>query len=102
MTDPANPPPSGTAGGPVLLRRDGAVAVISFNRPDRHNAANDAMDDAFFSILEHLHDDESVRAIVLRGEGRSFSSGRDTTELGARPPGMSDFEFIERRSEERR
>ena len=82
--------------GPVLLRYDGAVAVVSFNRPDRHNAANDAMDAAFFGILERLHDDTDVRAIVLRGEGTSFSSGRDTTELGARPPGVSDFEFIER------
>lgn len=81
---------------PVLLRRDGAVAVISFNRPECHNAANDAMDEAFFSILEELHADDEVRAIVLRGEGKSFSSGRDTTELGARPPGVSDLEFIER------
>ena len=79
---------------PVLLRIDGDVAVISFNRPDRHNAANDAMDAAFFKILEQLHADSDVRAIVLRGEGKSFSSGRDTTELGARPPGVSDYEFI--------
>ena len=82
--------------GEVLLRFDGPVAVVSFNRPARHNAAGDAMDAAFFAILEQLHADPEVRAIVLRGEGKSFSSGRDTTELGARPPGVSDFEFIER------
>jgi enoyl-CoA hydratase len=81
---------------PVLLRYDDNVAVISFNRPDRHNAANDALDAAFFAILDDLHHDEAVRAIVLRGEGPSFSSGRDMTELGARPDGMSDFDFIER------
>lgn len=87
---------SGEPDPPVLLRFDGAVAVVSFNRPERHNAANDAMDAAFFDILEQLHANEDVRAIVLRGQGKSFSSGRDTTELGARPPGMSDLEFIER------
>lgn len=81
---------------PVLLRRDGSVAVVSFNRPDRHNAANDALDAAFFATLEQLHADDGVRAIVLRGEGSSFSSGRDTSELGARPEGVSDLEFIER------
>ena len=81
---------------PVLLSFEGDVAVVSFNRPDRHNAANDAMDAAFFEILERLHGNADVKAIVLRGEGTSFSSGRDTTELGARPEGMSDFEFIER------
>src|SRR5687768_17365596 len=81
---------------PVLVRRDGPVVVISFNRPDRHNAANDAMDAAFFSTLTELHDDTDARVIGLRGEGPSFSSGRDTTELGARPEGVSDLEFIER------
>jgi enoyl-CoA hydratase len=81
---------------PVLLTFDGDVAIVSFNRPDRHNAANDALDAAFFDILEQLHNNADVGAIVLRGEGASFSSGRDTTELGARPPGMSDYEFIER------
>jgi enoyl-CoA hydratase/carnithine racemase len=81
---------------PVLLQFDGPVAVVSFNRPERHNAANDAMDAAFFEALEQLHGNPDVRAIVLRGEGPSFSSGRDTTELGARPPGVSDLEFIER------
>ena len=79
---------------PVLLRFDGPVAVVSFNRPERHNAANDALDAAFFAVLETLHANGEVRAIVLRGEGRSFSSGRDTTELGARPEGVSDLEFI--------
>ena len=81
---------------PVLLSFDGPVATVSFNRPERHNAANDAMDGAFFDILEDLHGNNDVRAVVLRGEGASFSSGRDTTELGARPPGVSDYEFIER------
>ena len=37
-----------------------------------------------------------LRAIVWRGEGRSFSSGRDTTQLGLRTEDISDLEFIER------
>jgi enoyl-CoA hydratase len=80
---------------PVLVHRDGAVAVVSFNRPERHNAANDALDAAFFAVLEDLHADRDVRAVVLRGEGPSFSSGRDTAELGLRAEGQSDLEFIE-------
>ena len=79
----------------VLLRFDGPVAIVSLNRPERHNAANDAMDAAFFAVLERLHAEPGVRAVVLRGEGSSFSSGRDTSELGARAEGVSDFEFIE-------
>ena len=81
---------------PVLLRYDGDVAVVSFNRPEKHNAANDAMDTKFFEILAELHERTDVRAIVLRGEGKSFSSGRDTTELGVRSGGESDLEYIAR------
>ena len=78
----------------VLCKIDGPVAVVSFNRPEKHNAFNDAMDDEFFALLADLHGNEDIRAMVLRGEGKSFSSGRDTTELGVRAPGVTDLDFI--------
>ena len=84
-------PPSET----VLLTFDGAVAVVSLNRPERHNAFNDEMDARFFDVLAELRDREDVRCIVWRSEGKSFSSGRDTKELGTRAKGESDLEFIE-------
>jgi enoyl-CoA hydratase/carnithine racemase len=71
------------------------VAVVSLNRPDRHNAFNDEMDARFFVVLEELHARDDVRCVVWRGEGKSFSSGRDTTELGQRAKGESDLQFIE-------
>lgn len=79
---------------PVLLDFDGPVAVVSNNRPARHNAANNAMDDRLFDILAGLAANPDVRAIVWRGEGKSFSSGRDTAELGVRTTDQSDFDFI--------
>lgn len=79
---------------PIVLRREGAVAVISFNRPDKHNAANDALDAGLWRILRELHDDDEVGCAILRGEGKSFSSGRDMEELGQRPGGISDLDFI--------
>ena len=75
----------------VILR----VAIVSYNRPEKHNAFNDALDDAFFAVLADLHAREDVRAMVWRGEGKSFSSGRDTKELGVRTKGESDLEYIE-------
>ncbi len=81
--------------GTVLLTFDGAVAVVSLNRPDRHNAFNDEMDARFFEVLAELRERDDVRCIVWRGEGKSFSSGRDTKELGQRAKGESDLEFIE-------
>ena len=79
----------------VLLTVDDGVAVVSLNRPDRHNAFNDAMDARFFEVLAELRERDDVRCIVWRGEGKSFSSGRDTKELGTRAKGESDLEFIE-------
>jgi enoyl-CoA hydratase/carnithine racemase len=80
----------------VLLTFEGAVAVVSLNRPDRHNAFTDAMDTRFFDVLEELHHRADVRCVVWRGEGKSFSSGRDTKELGIRTQGESDLEYIEK------
>lgn len=79
----------------VLLTYDGPVAVVSMNRPHRHNAFTDAMDTRFFDVLAELHERPDVRCVVWRGEGKSFSSGRDTKELGIRTKGESDLEYIE-------
>lgn len=80
----------------VRLDWDGPVAVISYDRADKHNAANDEMDQRLFAILKELGENPEVRAVVWRGEGKSFSSGRDTTQLGIRTEDISDLDFIER------
>jgi enoyl-CoA hydratase/carnithine racemase len=80
----------------VTLEFDGPVAVVSNNRPEKHNAANDAMDARLFEVLAELEARSDVRAIVWRGNGKSFSSGRDTTELGIRTEDIGNLDFIER------
>jgi enoyl-CoA hydratase/carnithine racemase len=80
----------------ITLEFDGPVAVMSNNRPDKHNAANDAMDRELFACLKQLHERPGLRAVVWRGNGKSFSSGRDTSELGVRSEDITDFDFIER------
>jgi enoyl-CoA hydratase/carnithine racemase len=78
----------------VKVDYDGAVAVLSLDRPERHNAMGDAMDGQFWAALEAIYARDEIRCIVWRGEGRSFSSGRDVNDLGVRPPGTSDYEYI--------
>ncbi len=80
----------------IQLEFDGPVAIMSNNRPEKHNAANDEMDTRLWQVLEELHQHEGLRAVVWRGNGKSFSSGRDVTELGVRTEDISDFDFIER------
>ena len=80
----------------ITLDYDGPVGILSNNRPDRHNAANNEMDACLWELLEELHHREGLRCVVWRGNGKSFSSGRDTAELGIRTEDITDLEFIER------
>ena len=52
---------------PVLLEVKGGVAVITLNRPDRHNAMGDAVDALLFRYLDLLRADRDVRVVVWRG-----------------------------------
>jgi enoyl-CoA hydratase/carnithine racemase len=83
---------------PVLLEVKGGVAVISLNRPDKHNVVGDAVDALFFRYLDLLRTDRDVRAVVWRGNGPSFSLGRDLGELGTNGHhnGAGEFELLER------
>src|SRR5690348_6344004 len=61
----------------VLLARRGALAEITLNRPDVHNAFDDALIAALQSALDETANDASVRFMLLTGAGKSFSAGAD-------------------------
>src|SRR2546428_10561876 len=61
----------------VLIERKGSVALLSFNRPERLNAWNPDLGAALLARLHEAELDDSVRAVVLTGVGRAFSSGAD-------------------------
>lgn len=64
--------------GPVLLDRQGAVAVVTLNRPDAGNAMNGEMRDALNDIWSEVDRDDGVRVIVLTGAGtKHFCTGAD-------------------------
>jgi 2-(1,2-epoxy-1,2-dihydrophenyl)acetyl-CoA isomerase len=64
----------------VETARDGAVLTIALNRPDKLNAFDAAMHEAFRSALKEGADPD-VRAVVLTGNGRGFCVGQDLSEL---------------------
>jgi enoyl-CoA hydratase/carnithine racemase len=64
----------------VLVRDDGAVRVISLNRPQRLNAINGDLVRALDAALAAADSDANVRAILLTGEGRAFCAGDDLPE----------------------
>jgi methylglutaconyl-CoA hydratase len=62
----------------ILVTHDpSGVATLTLNRPERHNAFDDALIATITESLERLGADASVRAVVLRSTGKSFSAGAD-------------------------
>jgi enoyl-CoA hydratase/carnithine racemase len=80
----------------VLTRLEDGVAVVSLNRPEKHNALDDATGAELRAALSAAIESPEARAILLRGEGPSFCSGRDTTQLGQRARDESDYAFVRR------
>ena len=71
---------------PVLYESAQAIATITLNRPDVLNALDDALIRALRDAVERAAGDDAVRALLLTGAGRGFSSGAD---LASVPPSPS-------------
>jgi enoyl-CoA hydratase/carnithine racemase len=80
----------------LRLEVDGAIAVITNDNPEKHNAFDDEMDAALFDVLSHLKGRPEVRAVIWRGEGKSFSSGRDAASIGTLKVPLSHHELMRR------
>lgn len=80
----------------IHLSVDGPVATITNDNPDKHNAFDDEMDARLFEILAELRARPDVRVVVWRGEGRSFSSGRDVGAIGTARTELSHHELMRR------
>ena len=65
----------------ITVDRDGEVAIISMNRPEKRNALSLNMMRELDAALAEAGEDAAVRAVVLRGEGPAFSAGHDLREL---------------------
>ncbi len=78
---------SDSLSSPLLRAQDGAVAILSFNRPQALNAIDVPMAQAFLAAVKDLAQDRGVRALLLRGEGQGFMAGGDLGVLSADPQG---------------
>lgn len=68
----------------IKFTREGRVAVLTFNRPEKLNALNAPMlYREIPSALDEVDGDSEVRVLILTGEGRGFSSGADVNVLAA-------------------
>ncbi|MBN2491521.1 MAG: enoyl-CoA hydratase/isomerase family protein [Planctomycetes bacterium] len=70
----------------IRSERRGTIAVLTLNRPDRFNTFNSELADALNEALAALDRDDAVRAVVVRGEGKVFSTGIDLAEFAGQSP----------------
>ena len=65
----------------IRLEREGGVAIVTLDRPDRMNAWTGRMHTEHRAVFAHLEADPTVRAVVVTGAGRAFCAGADTAAL---------------------
>jgi enoyl-CoA hydratase len=71
----------------LLVEREGRVAILTINRPDKLNALNQQVRDEALEILAQLETDDSVGVLVITGAGeKSFIAGADIGEFAGRSP----------------
>jgi 2-(1,2-epoxy-1,2-dihydrophenyl)acetyl-CoA isomerase len=66
----------------IGFARDGAIATVTLNRPDRLNALTDAMRDRISELFCDIAQDDGIRAIILNAAGRGFCASGDVTNMG--------------------
>jgi len=76
----------------IQIENKGAVRYITLNRPEAFNSFDRVMGRAFQEELDKAASDDSVRCIVITGEGRAFCAGQDLKEVTA--PDAPNFKII--------
>src|SRR5258706_4098693 len=67
----------------IELEKDGGIARIFLNRPQKVNALDSGMLAALATLMEGLQEEKSLRVVVLAGRGKAFCGGADVRELAS-------------------
>ena len=65
----------------VIITREDHAAIMTLNRPSKKNAMSDALLEELIAAITAANRDDDVRAIVIKGAGSCFTSGRDTSQF---------------------
>ena len=70
----------------ILLDKSEGIATLTFNRPEKLNAMNQEMAGELRVALDEISQDDAIRVLIFKGQGRAFMAGADVhTFLGATP-----------------
>jgi enoyl-CoA hydratase len=69
-----------------ILEKEGRIATLTFNRPEKRNPLNEEIVLEFESLLHQIRDDKDIRVLIFTGTGNTFSAGADLSQM----KGVSD------------
>jgi enoyl-CoA hydratase len=75
-----------------VLEKDGRIATLTFNRPEKRNPLNEEIVLELESLLHQVRDDKDARVLIFTGTGNTFSAGADLTLM----KGVTDQEERQR------
>ncbi|MCD4718218.1 MAG: enoyl-CoA hydratase/isomerase family protein [Desulfobacterales bacterium] len=64
----------------IIVEKQDPVGIITMNRPDKLNAMNLEMKNELSDALSEMEADDDIRAVILTGAGKAFSSGHDNKD----------------------
>src|SRR6267142_1938659 len=65
----------------ILLRKDGEIRTLTFNRPSAHNALDREMSDELADAVRRVKNDRDCRILIFRGAGETFCAGDDIKDF---------------------
>lgn len=81
----------------ILLEKKGGIARISINRPHALNAITEGVLNDLVAACDNVEKDDSIHVVILTGEGKAFSAGRDVEGVleGREYPGAARYRALE-------
>jgi enoyl-CoA hydratase len=80
----------------VLVEKDGAILIVTLNRPEKRNAINCEAMCRLYDAWVQLDDDDDLRVAIFTGRGDTFCAGMDLSELPKLRSGKAEDEWTER------
>jgi len=68
----------------VAYTKEDGIGIVTLNRPDKMNAVTFGMLNRLGEIIKEVKEDESVRVVILTGNGRAFSAGTPQGRISRR------------------
>jgi len=64
-----------------VLKKEGRIATLTFNRPEKRNPLNEEIVLELESLLHQIRDDKDIRVLIFTGTGNTFSAGADLSQV---------------------